>query len=343
MVGRLAACPVMCISFGGGFLNLEPGIGALHPAWRPAAYDPPTVNFARDVVDSCPAGAMALVALGRDGSRTRDRLRRGGRPLGPAGRHPGRARGAGRGDVVMTLIGNRPEWVYAMVACFRIGAVALPCTEQLRPGDLRARIEAVEPRLVVADERNLETVAATASTGPVLAVPDERAVRRRPRAGRRPGPHRPGADHLHLGHRRRAQADPPRPALPRRASACRPSTGSARARATCAGARRRSGWSKSARNVFIAPWLRGAAALLHDARFDPEERLAMVEREGVNVLCMAPTEWRTVAKRTALRPLPDAAPRGGGRRAAQPRDRARGRRRSASRSTTATGRPRPAR
>ena len=34
-----------------------------------------------------------------------------------------------------------------------------------------------------------------------------------------------------------------------------------------------SGWSKSARNVFIAPWLRGAAALLHDARFDPHERL----------------------------------------------------------------------
>ena len=29
-----------------------------------------------------------------------------------------------------------------------------------------------------------------------------------------------------------------------------------------------SGWSKSARNAFVAPWVRGAAALLHDARFD---------------------------------------------------------------------------
>src|SRR5205085_7601575 len=48
-----------------------------------------------------------------------------------------------------------------------------------------------------------------------------------------------------------------------------------------------SGWSKSARNVFIAPWMRGATALLQDARFDPEERLATVEREGANVLCMA--------------------------------------------------------
>ena len=37
------------------------------------------------------------------------------------------------------------------------------------------------------------------------------------------------------------------------------------------------GWSKSARNAFIAPWLRGAAALLHDARFDPHERLELID------------------------------------------------------------------
>ena len=63
------------------------------------------------------------------------------------------------------------------------------------------------------------------------------------------------------------------------------------------------GWSKSARNVFIAPWLCGAAALIHDGRFDPVERLAIAEREGVNVLCQAPTEYRMVAKRAELRPM----------------------------------------
>jgi acetyl-CoA synthetase len=56
--------------------------------------------------------------------------------------------------------------------------------------------------------------------------------------------------------------------------------------------------------VFIAPWLQGATALLHDARFDPAERLEILEREGVNVLCMAPTEYRVIAKRVELRPLP---------------------------------------
>jgi acyl-coenzyme A synthetase/AMP-(fatty) acid ligase len=65
-----------------------------------------------------------------------------------------------------------------------------------------------------------------------------------------------------------------------------------------------SGWSKSSRNSFLAAWLRGAAALVHDGRFDPGERLDIVEREGVNVLCMAPTEYRAIAKRAQLRPLP---------------------------------------
>jgi acyl-coenzyme A synthetase/AMP-(fatty) acid ligase len=65
-----------------------------------------------------------------------------------------------------------------------------------------------------------------------------------------------------------------------------------------------SGWSKSSRNSFVAAWTRGAAALVHDGRFDPEERLDIVDREGVTVLCMAPTEYRAIAKRAELRPLP---------------------------------------
>ena len=64
------------------------------------------------------------------------------------------------------------------------------------------------------------------------------------------------------------------------------------------------GWSKSTRNVFIAPWVRGATALIHDARFDPGERLEIIERLGVNVLCQAPTEYRILAKRARLRPIP---------------------------------------
>ena len=44
--------------------------------------------------------------------------------------------------------------------------------------------------------------------------------------------------------------------------------------------------------------------MIHDARFDPAERLELIERERVNVLCQAPTEYRILATRAGLRPLP---------------------------------------
>jgi acyl-coenzyme A synthetase/AMP-(fatty) acid ligase len=261
----------------------------------------PAVNFARDVVDAAPRDRLALIALGRDGSRSEITFEevsaRSARFAGTLLK-----RGIGPGDVVMTMVGNRPEWVYAMVACFRIGAVVLPSTEQLRPNDLRARFDKVEPRLVVADERNRETIEASGFAGDVILVPDEKVFSEPAPAADlsptdpamiaftsgtagEPKPIRHGQRYL-TG--QRVQAEHWFGARPGDIAWC-----------TAA-----SGWSKSARNSFIAPWLRGATALLQDARFDPEERLATVEREGVNVLCMAPTEWRTVAKRTALRPLP---------------------------------------
>jgi len=128
------------------------------------------MNFARDVVDVAPPGRRALVALGRDGSRSEWSF---GEVADAAARAAGAlaARGAGRGDVVMTLVGNRPEWVLAMLACFRIGAVALPCTEQLRAGDLRARLAVARPRLVVCDERNAAVLAEAEPDADVLLVP----------------------------------------------------------------------------------------------------------------------------------------------------------------------------
>lgn len=260
------------------------------------------MNFARDVVDSAPAASPALVAISETGARREvpfgEVADRSARLAGSLG-----ARGVRHGDVVMMLVGNRPEWVYAMVACARIGAVALPCTLQLRGADLRRRMDLVEPRLVVADERNLDGVREAGFDGPVVPVPDERlydapaATAPDLRAEEpaliiftsgttgEPRPVRHGQRYL-AG--QRVQAEHWLGARPGDLCWC-----------TAA-----SGWSKSARNAFVAPWLRGATALLHEGRFDPEERLETVEREGVDVLCMAPTEYRAVAARAALRPLP---------------------------------------
>ncbi len=212
-------------------------------------------------------------------------------------------RGVSRGDVVMTVIGNRPEWVEAMVACFRIGAIALPCTEQLRPKDLRARMDLAEPRVVIADERDAAAVGEAGVTGQLLTIPDESIYEAPPAPAADLAPEDPALitftsgtsgepKPIRHGHRylagQRVQAEHWFGAR-----------GGDLAWCTAA-----SGWSKSARNVFIAPWLMGATALLHDARFDPDERLEVAARENVNVLCMAPTEYRAVAKRTELRALP---------------------------------------
>src|SRR5437763_2239412 len=98
------------------------------------------MNFARDVVDAAPRSKRALVELARDGARREWSF---GEVADRSARLAGHLlrTGVSRGDVVMTCIGNRPEWVLAMVACFRIGAVALPCNEQLRAKDLRHRID----------------------------------------------------------------------------------------------------------------------------------------------------------------------------------------------------------
>src|SRR6202043_1188628 len=105
------------------------------------------------MLDRLPAGDRALLELARDGRRREWTF---GEVADRSARLAGalRTRGVDRGDVVMTLIGNRPEWVFTIMACLRIGAVALPCTEQLRAKDLRLRIDIAGPALIVADERN---------------------------------------------------------------------------------------------------------------------------------------------------------------------------------------------
>ena len=265
------------------------------------------MNFIRDVLEHAPASRPALVAISREGERRLWHLGElGARAAGLSGAFS--ARGVRRGDVVMTLVGNRVEWVLALLACWRMGAVALPCNTQLRRGDLAHRIAVANPALCVGEEELLaempgggldcmtmadvadaldedrpqETPAAVADLDPAdpALIVFTSGTTAEPRAALHPTSYLPG---------QRAQAE------------------------HWLGGREgdlvwvttATGWSKSARNVFLAPWLTGAAALICDARFDPAGRLEVCEREGVTVLCQAPTEYRMLAAGGHLRPLPE--------------------------------------
>ncbi len=216
------------------------------------------------------------------------------------------ARGVRRGDVVMTLVGNRIEWVLTLLACWRMGAVALPCSTQLRRGDLALRVAAADPRLCVGDEfllAELPDGVAAMTLAEVGGVLDEDRPQETPAAVAAMDAEDPalivftsgttgeprGVVHAYrylLG--QRLQAEHWFGSRPGELAWCTTATG----------------WSKSARNVFLAPWLTGAAAVLHEGRFDPAERLDFAAALGVNVLCQAPTEYRMLARRTRLRGWP---------------------------------------
>jgi acyl-coenzyme A synthetase/AMP-(fatty) acid ligase len=260
------------------------------------------MNFARDVVDAAPAGRRALVVVDAERGRREWTF---GMVADAAARLAGRfaAAGVGRGDVVLILTGSRVEWALSLVACFRLGAVALPCNEQLRAADLRLRLLATRPALVVCDRRDREQLDAAGPDCPVLTIPDRRLLDHAPA----PAVELAGTDPALIVFTSGTGGEP-KPAL----HGQRYLTGQrlqaehwlALGRDDLHWCTASSGWSKSARNGFVAAWLVGASALLHDGRFDAEQRLELAERERVTSLCMAPTEYRLIADRCRLRRLP---------------------------------------
>jgi acetyl-CoA synthetase len=264
------------------------------------------LNFTDDVLERFPAARPALVEITAEEER---RVWHFGELAAMSAGLSGAmaSRGVHREDVVMTLVGNRLEWVLAMLACWRMGAVALPCNTQLRRKDLELRVSAANPALVIGEEgllgemppgHGLETMT-MAEIAPVL---DDDVSGEPPVEPADLGPDDPTLIVFTSG-----TTGEPRAALhPQRylqGQALQAEHWFGAEKGDLCWCTAASGWSKSARNAFVAPWLRGAAALIHNGRFDPAERLAVVEREGVTVLCQAPTEYRMLARRTELHPV----------------------------------------
>ena len=263
------------------------------------------MNFIEDVIQRFPFSREAVISIDSEGRRQVHYFSHlFARSLGLSGAML--ESGVRRGDVVLTLVGHRVEWVIAMLACFRMGAVAFPCNPQLTREDLRERVARVSPTLAIGEARYLD---ALPDGIPYMDMDDLARVFDEDLDQAMPA--------------KSAELDPDDPALIIFTSG---STGMPKAvvhsqsflagqtlqarewfgalpgeLAWCTAA---PGWSKSSRNVFIAPWLCGARALLVDEGFDPATRLDIVAAEGVNVLCQAPTEYRMIANRVEIPELP---------------------------------------
>jgi acetyl-CoA synthetase/medium-chain acyl-CoA synthetase len=276
---------------------------------------PADFNFARDVVDRLAVedrrGLLFVdAARGRHEfsfAQIADASKRWAGVLRDAG--------IGHGDRVQIVLPKIPDWLFAMTALLRIGAVAVPGAEQLRAKDMqyravhsgatavighvsnaaeidlmREQTPGVKTWLLVGGERAGWT---SADALVAAAQPWEGAPTSRDdmayivyTSGTTKDPK--GVVHrVAYTYAKRMQAEIWFDVKPDDLVWCSAGTG----------------WAKSLWNVLLGPWSCGAPIVLDEGGFAPEERLDLIRDLGVTVLCQAPTEYRLEVK------LPDLATR----------------------------------
>jgi acetyl-CoA synthetase/medium-chain acyl-CoA synthetase len=282
------------------------------------AWDVPAeFNFARDVIDVLGReDRLGLVAIDAAGARrdytfaeVADASQRWAAVL--------RAQGVGKGDRVIVIMPKVPDWLFAMTALLRLGAVAIPGAEQLRAKDVLFRALHAEATAVVAHPscaEELEKMRPDAPavrtwlvTGPTAAIPGWTAVEPLLAAAPRDlGEPTVPSDLAYIVYTSGTTKDPKGVVhsvaytFAKRMQAAvwldvKPTD--------LVWSTSGTGWAKSLWNVLLGPWSCGAPIVLDAGGFVPEKRLDMIRDLGVTVLCQAPTEYRLEAK------LPDLGTR----------------------------------
>lgn len=280
------------------------------------AWDVPAqFNFARDVLDelarSDRRGLLFVDAAGVQHEYTFAQLAEHSQRWAAALRDLG----IRHGDHVIVVLPKTPQWLFAMTALLRLGAVAIPGAEQLRSKDLLFRAVHGDATTVIAHLANAEEFDAIREQAPNvtrhLLVGGERAgwtsmhplvAKAVPFAGNPTSANDDAfivytsgttKDPKGVVHRvaytyaKRSQAAVWFDCTPDDLVWCTAGTG----------------WAKSIWNVLLGPWSCGSCIVVHEGGFVAEERMNLIRDLGVTVLCQAPTEYRLEAK------LPDLGTR----------------------------------
>ncbi len=276
---------------------------------------PERFNFGRDVVDRWAAqDRPAMIWLGANGEERRLDF---ARFSALSNRFAGAARNLGieRGDRVMVLLGKVPEWHVVLTGLLKLGAIAIPCAPQLRASDLEFRAEYSGSVAMIsgpegfAEAERMRTEAGPQTLRSFLSLGEEREgwesledlmdgaseeFAAEDTAADEGAfilytsgttKHPKGVLHTHgYTHAKRMQA---KYWLDLREGD----------RLWCTSG---TGWAKSIWNVFLGPWSQGTEIFFHEGGFDPAERLDLIERFRITVLCQAPTEYRLLAKAPEL-------------------------------------------
>jgi acyl-coenzyme A synthetase/AMP-(fatty) acid ligase len=274
---------------------------------------PERFNFGRDVVDRWAAqDRPAMIWLAQSGEERRFDFAQFS-VLSNRFADAAREMGVSRGDRVMVLLGKVPEWHAILTGLLKLGAIAIPCAAQLRAGDLKFRAEHSGSVAIVSGPEGVEEVEKMRQDAPGLrhfvflgeerdgwdsyevlmdgasedftaedtAAGDSAFILYTSGTTRHPK----GVLHTHgYTHAKWMEA---RYWLDLREGD----------RLWCTSG---TGWAKSIWNVFLGPWSQGTETFFHEGGFDPAERLDLMERYDISVLCQAPTEYRLLAKTPEL-------------------------------------------
>ncbi|GAC1541131.1 MAG: acyl--CoA ligase [Vulcanimicrobiaceae bacterium] len=273
---------------------------------------PASFNFGRDVVDVLGrVERRGLLFVAADGTRHDVSFPR---IAEYTQRWAGALRelGVAKGERVVVLLPKIPAWLYAMVALDRLGAVVIPCSEQLRAKDLAFRAVHSEATTIVAHVSNaaevdllrpsvpgvaryllvggdaagwtsLDVRAATAEAFAGNATRSDDLAYIVYTSGTTKDPKGVVHDHAYT-FAKRSQAEVWLDAKP----------------SDLVWSTAGTGWAKSLWNVLLGPWSCGSAIVLDEGGFDPAKRMDLIRDLEVTVLCQAPTEYRLLAKLPGL-------------------------------------------